>query len=145
MVIGVVAFFVSQPKRGSVEWHKREYLAARNGTLYDRVGYFCYRVTGIILPDWPWGGRQVQRMEDQMRTNKWALIDLEYLGEYVIPLTHRASDEVIAVLPKPTAKQAPFTQIRPEKKDEIFISAPRQDMPKWRELIRQADVPENAK
>ena len=26
LVIGVVVFFVSQPKKGSVEWHKRAYL-----------------------------------------------------------------------------------------------------------------------
>jgi hypothetical protein len=30
VVIGVLVFWVSQPKPGSVEWHKREYRAARN-------------------------------------------------------------------------------------------------------------------
>ena len=50
VVIGVMAFILSQPKRGSIEWHKREYLDAwkrlNEGTFADKVKQILNRIAG---------------------------------------------------------------------------------------------------
>src|SRR5688500_7864821 len=77
MLIGVAAYVLSQPKEGTLEWHKREYKShmRRIGgerTLFDRIR------SEFGLP----------RRPDRHLEHRRALIDLGYLEERNIILTN---------------------------------------------------------
>ena len=51
--IGIVVFFFSQPKKGSVEWHEKRFLrlyAEVGGrTLQGKINHWCFKLTGMEL------------------------------------------------------------------------------------------------
>jgi hypothetical protein len=147
VVSGVVAFFVSQPKKGSVEWHKREYLAAMNHwmgrSLGDRVKQLSAKVFGVPGPELGRG------RWSKVEFHRKALIEVGYLEERTFRLSNAVPKRVFAVVMKaaenviPEERRGLVTIMsggnRPTS--PVAIICPRQDTAKWEELIRKADVP----
>lgn len=148
-VIGVLGFFLSQPKRGSVEWHKREYLAVRkrlfNDTCADRMRTVYYRITKtpssrrqISAAEWDELGRRMQE--------SWgSLVTLGYLNRHEFYLAHQLKSRAVFL------ERAELTQFPPdaiwsvdafqEPANLLVVYATSNDLPKWRKLVGRFDVP----
>jgi len=136
VVTGMGAFFVSQPERGTVEWHKREYLASVDRIYGDA---FLMRIRRIYSPP---------SMNDAgaMRRHKEALIDLGWMQrrEFVISHWTKRMRLVVAQL-NPQKGKNPYTEASIELRDgplRVLVTALAAEMPRWEKLIREADVPE---
>ena len=150
VVIGVVAFYLSQPKKGSVEWHKREYLGARkrlfNDTWADRMRSFYYRIAKT-----PHSRRQLSAAEWDELTRRmqesWeALVALGYLNRHEFYLAHQPKSRA-HLLEKAALAQFPPDAIwsvggGAGAENLLVIYATSNDLPKWRNLIGRFDVPE---
>jgi hypothetical protein len=167
-VIGLVGFMVWQPKKGTVEWHQREYRAAANrlaeNRLYDRLKHALYRTTGntpgklqTVLAE----SRNAVKIEEHRK----ALVQLGYLVEKQFALKYRAVDQIKVAfgnaLAKPpnvmnghlwistqgdtivaTTREHVIGQFSVStRKNTIVVTAPRDVMAKCEEQIRKADVP----
>ncbi len=87
MAIGVLAFLVSQPKRGTVEWHKREYKAAFEPGILD-IEFLADRIPGAMQTAY-W-----LRREKRIEIHRQALIEAGYFGEKVFIVTNRPPRKV---------------------------------------------------
>jgi hypothetical protein len=91
VAIGAAVFFLLQPKKGSLEWHKQQYLAAANrlaeNRFYDRLRRTFYPATGK-------GTRAERRDATRMEEHRKALVELGYLVEQQFALKYRAVDQV---------------------------------------------------
>src|SRR5688500_6271167 len=83
VVIGAVAFFVSQPKKGTVEWHKREYLKANHWGIVDE-GVFRYASQKRQ-------NARFERKRERIESNRRALIELGYLEERSVIVYNRGA------------------------------------------------------
>jgi hypothetical protein len=152
VVIGVLAFWVSQPKKGSVEWHKREYLAARkrlfDDTWADRMRNFYCRITktphsGRHLSAAEWD-KLTQRMQDSWES----LVALGYLNRHEFYLAHQPKSRAHLL------ERAALTQFPPDAiwsvgggagaENLLVVYATANDLPRWRNLIGRLDVPERS-
>jgi len=151
VVIGVAALFLSQPKEGSVAWHKREYWAAKKAlrpSWQYRLRTEYHRLTRT--PD----RRPVRGCESDELTQKvikmmtsWdALVEHGYLTRKEFFLIHQPMSRVANHLKR--AAQAEFSadtiwELRSTSfENSIIVYAPLADRSKWEELIRKADVPD---
>ena len=150
VVIGVAAYMVSQPKQGSVEWHKRRYLRAfdltYHLTLKDRTVDFCRRVAGLPaavrpLPDLS-SAKGLSRNWAALRKKGFVRVEIVYLNS-------RTSAEVLRVLPRKLAGTPAYHQKLTGVaggnwggRQIIIVDAPASDVARWIELIWHADVPE---
>lgn len=148
--IGVVAFVVSQPKRGSVEWHKREYISSFNGMLErrfkDKVKRLYVRVTKRRVP--PMSDSERMVFEKDVNAQRKALADLGYIVDRTFTISNCPVIAVVdaLMLPANVSKAGgPFTVAVVVNADRILISGPGTDVPKWEALIRRMDVPQGAK
>jgi hypothetical protein len=137
---GVYLTAPSEPKKGSVEWHKQEYLAARNGnSAMFRLRSVWSRVTG----DKFYTANYRYRSEG-MQSNRTALIRLGYLTERTFVISNRPTREVIsnAWFNVSTNIDADFIRVEARRGTNIIeVSTVSGDIPKWEEAIRKADVP----
>jgi len=145
VVIAVAAYVVSQPKEGSVEYHKREYLKAFEricqNTLRQKLQRVYRRVARRAAP--PETRRADYKAFDHHITS---LIRLGYLQKARISLTNAAAaDAMNAGYGGRSANQAirDFINISPAAPQIVLIIAPRSDVPIIEAAIRQADVPNN--
>jgi hypothetical protein len=144
VVIGVMAYFVSQPqpKRGSVEWHKREFVRARDGKpmmLRLRAAWDRFTSHGN-----KWRAADYWRRSEGMQSNRTALIRLGYLEERTFVVSNRPVNEVIsnAWFNAATNIDVDFIRVNTRRgTNMIEVSTVRGDISKWEELIRNADVP----
>ena len=150
VVIGVLAFFLSQPKKGSVEWHKREYLAARkrlfNDTWPDRMRGFYHKITKT-----PSSRRQISAAESNELTRRmqesWeSLVTLGYMKRHEFYLAHQLKSRA-HLLEKGALTQFPPDAIWSVGAGEGFenllvVYATSNDLPKWRKLVGRFDVPD---
>jgi hypothetical protein len=94
-VIGTAVFFFSQPKRGSVEWHKREYLAAMDRaaerTWRNKLRRVYARITGTKVV----GMTQSERsaLLERLKQHENYLVALGFLQAKEIP--HEGFDIVL--------------------------------------------------
>lgn len=83
MVIGVAAYFLSQPRRGSVEYHKREYLKTvarwEEKRIVDRLKDAYYRMRNVT-PDRDMNTFMANL--DTMHHHAACLVRLGYLAEF---------------------------------------------------------------
>ncbi len=157
VAVGVLALVVSEPKKGSVEWHKKEYLAAWkriNGiTWHDGMDRYWAKITGTPLktkrelvmvsgPTLPYSEALLLHHE--------ALIRLGYLveerfevsntGKKVAEKAYRLAKEAIPRDRMECTQILSWDRIR-----GITIIAPRQDMATWEKVLREAGVTESGR
>jgi hypothetical protein len=146
LVIGVAAYVLSQPKKGTVEWHKAKYMKCFNrmwgNTLWERTGRVARRVVGLPPPAKP-----DPRAANEALSHLSALVELGYLSERRYAITNRSLNDVLSRtlharsalgrkhLPPQLTERIDQTQLVVVALPEIAI--------KYDELIRQADVPES--
>src|SRR6185503_5712613 len=82
---GVLLFALSQPKRGSVEWHKREYEAATQGSLKFRLKNLWWQIRGE--------DRRSRMISEERNEHQQALIHLGYLEQREFVISNRSIDE----------------------------------------------------
>jgi hypothetical protein len=87
ITVGVLVFVLSQPKKGSVEWHKRKHLAASQGPLTTQIQNLWNRVRGS-------DERYGYGFDDEQKTHQQTLIDLGYLQRREFVFTNRSVDDV---------------------------------------------------
>lgn len=148
VVIGVVAFFLSQPKKGSVEWHLQEYQAARRylfgRTISAQLDRLYWRVTKQTSPL----GRKRETLLQgrRMESNMVALVGAGYFAERRFVVTNDQVDRVYrSLLQQPIFRpgDAEITWVGSAMLGEparIVVIARPQDMSKIQDLIREADV-----
>jgi hypothetical protein len=150
VVIGVVAFFLWQPKKGSVEWRKKEYLAARkrlfNDTWADRMRTVYHRITKT-----PHSRRQISAAEWDELTRRmqesWrSLVALGYLKRHEFYLAHQPKSRAHLL------ERAALTQFPPDAiwsvgggegaENLLVVYATSNDLPKWQKLVGRFDLPQ---
>jgi hypothetical protein len=143
VVSGAVAFFVSQPKKGTVEWHKREYLEVRDQLLgrtwKDAARRFCARVTNA----------SIFQQKRESRTALWAifhrhekaLIDLGFLEKRTLFFqsywTHFPFG--MQLLPRYEGMSVYARGDYGTGASQIVLIGLPDDMPKWEEWTRQME------
>jgi len=144
VVIGVVVFLLSQPNRGSVEWHKREYLAARDratgSTWRDRVKRVYHNIRKTAPPPESWGLQQ-QKNAEKMSSNFTALLRIGYLTKRRFVLNNQLGSEVENAIRKAfDCGRNAFVRIE-STTNVVLIAAPTAIMPQLEEFVQKTDVP----
>jgi hypothetical protein len=145
VVIGVAAYVLSQPKKGTVEWHKANYMKCFNrmwgNTLWWRTERIARRVAGLPPPAKP-----DPRAANEALSHLSALVELGYLSERRYAITNRSLNDVLGrtlharrilgrrYLPPQLTERIDQGQL-------VVVALPEITM-KYDELIAQADVPE---
>jgi hypothetical protein len=142
VVIGVAAYALSPPKEGSVEWHKRQYLALRypKVPLKERIEVLWAGVRGRILFKCSIGDGSEPRA---LLTHVRALEQLGYLRRRVVILTNASPGEAMASLITGAHDAMPdghIWHVEPAGMDSVLLLYPRKDNKIWEGLIREADV-----
>ena len=152
VVIGVVAYFLSQPNEGTVEWHKSFSTLERvyGQRLVDRVQQATYRKTG-------WGWVRPTQMLDhreqlpaKIESHRAALVASGYIVEHQFPLTNVSAFKDTVLAKRPNQGGAWKRDTRPfltcviklSHEGSVSVIGPPEDMGFWQNAIRQADVPE---
>jgi hypothetical protein len=147
-VIGAGGYMLSLPRKGTVEWHKREYLAAMNGpSISERVKRTARRLMGRAH-SFGVSGERLNRI----RQHQSALIELGFLERRELALTNLPYIPVKqlqwSVFSGATGRIPPdrlrFSQFSATSAEVLTVIAPPQDMPILEGLIRKLDVPETA-
>ena len=139
VVVGVLAYVVSRPKRGSVEWHKREVIQAAKGDWRDRAHNLWNRVTGR---------EELFHSNDRRSSNLEALLRLGYLEQREFVVSNRSLDKVfhqshqLARTDRRWRRlQKWFIDVDRKGTNVVVVVATREDMPILSEAIGKADVP----
>ena len=141
VVFGVVAFFVLQPKKGSVEYHKRAYLHARDGSrFFNERRADWYRISGHRPKFRP----QTPDSLAEMEVHERALIDLGYMeerrfetefgGEAAVRELFTAF-AINGTLHRKVIVERPIARIVDHGSNYVVLRSARQDMPKWESLL----------
>jgi hypothetical protein len=151
VLVGVIAYVIMQPRKGTAEYHKKEYRAARE-KMYGVKWYSpVTRVLGKVVPV-PQRRKamsyaevaDLQRRQDAARD---ALIKVGYLVEKKFTVTNHPASSLIEwvlvasrdVIPQETRY---YSCVLLVQSNVIVMAATAEDLPRWEELIRKADVPE---
>jgi hypothetical protein len=154
-VLGIVGavYLSTQPKKGTVEWHKREYFSTLERVygqrLIDRVRQATYRKTG-----WAWvRPTQMLDQREQLRakieSHRTALVASGYIVEHTFPLTNVSAFKDTVLAKRPNQGGAWKRDMRPfltcviklSHEGSVSVIGPPEDMGFWQNAIRQADVP----
>jgi hypothetical protein len=141
--IGITAYKLSQPKKGTIEWHKKEYLSAFKQPWTKQAQNLWNRVRGKPQSvSYTLG--QFARAEGHQR----ALITLGYLEEREFVISNRTINDVIhessrIILADPRWRRASpdFVENRVDGSNVLVTVARREDMPIFVDAVRKADVP----
>jgi hypothetical protein len=158
VVIGVLATWLSQPKRGSVEWHKREYRDARMRVLqreglWQGVRAFCYRSLGKRVPTMTNAERQA--VHKRIGEHEEALVRMGFLERRKV--TNRTGAGLVVWMRLAGSKEAidgyAYGRMMDRNRKVLMwpyvehgstsfidgwfeLSAPSNDLPKWEALAR---------
>jgi hypothetical protein len=141
VVMGVITF-LSEPKRGSVEYHKGEYLKA----LTD-LGNRWIGMAPRLVEDVYW-----RRRADRIEFHRRALVESGFLTKERFAVSNRPPQEIETAL----GQHLPYVSVRDKGllvfvgfasvSNAVIVTAPPGEaMKKLGELIRIADEPESAK
>jgi hypothetical protein len=151
VLIGVAAYELLQPRKGSVEWHKREFRNARQEmfgqawyTPFERL--YCDVVSKPHKLRTP-TSREVESLKERQLAAQTALVKAGYLVERSFKVSNRDANSMMEDLVKSARGVIPqenfyFNRIVLVQSNLIVLAAVPDDLPKWEELIRNADVPE---
>jgi hypothetical protein len=144
LVIGVAAYILSQPRKGTVEWHKANYMKCFNrmwgNTLWEKTQRVARRVVGLPPP------QPDPQAANEALSHLSALVELGYLSERRYAITNRSLNDVLSrtlharwVLGR---KHLPPQLTERIDQTQLVVVALPEIADKYDELIRQADVPE---
>jgi hypothetical protein len=143
IALGVLALVLSQPKKGSVEYHKKQFLRA----------HYSGSVAQRLLPRGPTSLRVAyfRRKEGQINYHRQRLVELGYLREKVFVISNQPTWGVVNALRLSVdtftalAPQITFAAVLDETTNSVRLVGPPDEIPKWEALIRKFDVPKNGK
>jgi hypothetical protein len=151
IALGVLVFVLSQPRKGSVEWHKREYArAARRVTVGPWVQWvgWVYETASKRQAPWLSQGTAAEAYI-RLHTNHIALLRMGYVRHHRFALVYREAGQLR------TTVEAAFGGEKKALRRGVWVSdkvagvliveAPRGMLPRIEELVRKADVPESVK
>ena len=146
VAVGMLAFVVSQPKRGSVEWHKREYHAIRvdgaerDPDLSERVRQVYGRVVRRMAPRLTEAERHA--LVNEMDGHQKALVELGFLVTREVAVGQNSYAALMALhSTRAVEGYASGRFIRDGNFGTgavIAVTAPLNDMPKWEETVQKA-------
>jgi hypothetical protein len=141
LVVGPVAYLLSLPRNGSVEWHKREYLKARDGS----------RLVNNLKADWyrMGGPRPKPRAKNpdtvaEMEIHERALIALGYMEERKLEAGFGGPHALTALsgafamngtLRGKVIVEKPIARIVEVGSNFVVVRSAREDMPKWEAVV----------
>jgi hypothetical protein len=149
VAISMVAHLLSQPRKGSVEYHKRRYLEAwdRNNRLdwQGRIGDRLGRQIGIRPPFLYASRTERGLLAEEMRLHRNALVRLEYLSEKWIVFSNRSVPTMSMLTNWPPEEEYRlvdffFTDSAHQRK--VWLIAPSARIKVWEDYFRKFDVPE---
>jgi type II secretory pathway component GspD/PulD (secretin) len=141
LVIGVAAYVLSQPRKGTVEWHMAKYLAAAKAEtpgwrLRSKIAF--YRITGRDLRD------VTTRSGQLLNLHRQALLGLGYLSQHRVILTNDSPAHAAwAFLDNGGGHHAlrqKFVGVWLET-NALVLVAPATNITEWESLIRKLDEP----
>jgi hypothetical protein len=145
VVAGLGIYVFAQPREGTLEWHKKEYLAAMESTMgpsgWDTVIERCSAMVGRRIDTVARHNRAFDVHAAELEglgylERRWFVVSNEPLP--VVQAAEKASRDVVA---KNQRRFARFTWGIIQGTNIVGLIATREDMTKWAELIRQADAP----
>jgi hypothetical protein len=153
VVLGVAAYILSQPREGTVAWHKKEYLRAQEElagrTLSKKTKRLIQSVRiKIGFKPKPTMAVPARPKDGELRKHQRALIELGFLEEKTIrlskPLGGRVNsvlEETAGIIPK---KRRQFAELFPAPAlavpSFVRIVAPPEDMAIWENLVCKAEA-----
>ncbi len=154
VAFGVATYVFLQPKEGSIEWHKREYLAAwktlNEQTLGARVKASYYRVTKTApeTPNWDREDR-MQRASDKLWSSKTNLLRLGYFTQYPVALSSRATLQFLSSFnTTPVGRRElvqrrewRFIDLQDEGPNAVTLTGPRIVLDEFRNYLDKSAVP----
>lgn len=152
-LILVPLFFVSGPKKGTVEWHKAKYMKAyeriHGTTVPEEIENTAKGLIGIATPEASRAKRQLNA-ENEAESHLSALVALGYLVERRYVITNRSLNDVLRhTLDGRRALgqeyRPPNLTVRVPGEGQLLVRALPEIAAQYDELIRKADVSENAK
>jgi len=129
--IGTVVF---RPWESPVEYHKREFLAAREGTFFDHVG----KTWNAII------GRRTDFTERRARIelHQTALINLGHLEERTFVVSYGLAHPIAVDLQSwhRGIEEGDLWNVFYTNTNKLIVVAPKSDMPKWEKVVREAEA-----
>jgi hypothetical protein len=138
-----VGLFLLKPKPGSLAWHKKEYLKARDAKagpfLELRIAYA--KIMGFCVGD---GIRYEQGITARMRIHETALIEQGYLAELTFVVSNRSVADMEFLAQSRRAEIVPYKEIcRFDRRlNSVVIVTQPKYAPQFTKLIREGDVSE---
>jgi hypothetical protein len=146
IVIGVTGYLLSQPRKGTVEWHSREYRRACAGYGRYRLQHAMNAVRRRLglVSHFQWRIADLRKEKE----HQTALINLGFLKESTFVVSNHPSDTVSFAATLAIEWNSSFAGLtgefvsitRPET-NVIRIVAEPKDTPLVMSLIRECDVP----
>ena len=136
VVIGSVAVVLFKTQERSIEYHKRAYLDAQNGSgALNRIQRVLSRATG-------WSLFKAQIPAEKIQSHENALIELGYLEERECYVSNRSPHAV--VMPAYRAGRgtlnSDFVRLGTRGTNIVTVVAPTHDASTWEQLVYEADV-----
>jgi len=144
LTIAGALYFGTQPKKGTVEWHKKEYLRARKELETGVPAWVLKKgVPGIMRKFYE------RRFTRQLDFHRTALIDSGYLKQSVFVVSNSsplsvwrtAAHDLLVVVPKEVWNFSWIQQTNMNT-NTLMVVVPRDWFEKIGDAIRKADVPE---
>ena len=150
VVVGVVALVLLQPKKGSVEWHKREYLSVRERIVAKDVGgrltgFFASR-SGMPLLLEPTNDPEREADIAQLEMHEKALIAAGFMERQIFVLTNGmpGPTAVLAaaagriVLPLKRTRFVVFKLDQILATNQLIVVSSREDAQQYEKFVREA-------
>ncbi len=148
--MGIAAYVVSQmsgPKSGSIEYHKREYLAAwkrlnNRETFVDKGKQLLYRFARRKAATFNWTAEDAERLQN----HRAALLRSGQLSQQGFELTNSSIGQVCSSSEYRSAMHRchrEFLTVVMASTNMLHIIALPEDLVRFAEAIRKADMPES--
>ena len=138
VAIGAGAYLLSQPRHGTVEYHKKQFVKL---LYYGRLDNWVEK-NGPARFQKFWMDRRYKRLF----FHRDALVKLGYVKTRTFIISNSTPTQVARAIMSPsyatTNISRDFAGIQNVGPDSVTILGPRDEMHAWEKLIREADVPE---
>jgi hypothetical protein len=141
-VLGAAGYCVFQPRKGTIEYHRREYFRERDGSaIGNKVRWLWFKIRRQGYDS----GEEAGRRDTRMAKHFAELERLGYLRERVFVVSNRAAEDIgdalWFILPTIFTNEVwGLGAISDVGTNTITIVAPTDEMGQWEQAIRQADV-----